>query len=470
MTRIASPARSGGAPVLARARRTQLRRRLRAADLIVIAGWSSVAAAVALYLSSGGLASVVTLSSALSALGIVTGLVGTDFILLMLLLAARLPFIDRAVGQDVAMRWHRALGKPALYLILAHLVLLTIGYAVADQVNVIAETVLLFTTPDMAIAYLGFGLLLVVVVSSVVAVRRRFPYEVWHAIHLLSYLAVLVALPHQLSTGAVLSHGTAQRWYWIALYVLTFASVAWFRFTVPLIRSIRHGLRVESVQPVAPGVVSIHLRGRDLDRLNTAGGQYAIWRFWSHGVWWHAHPISFSAIPTASTARVTVRQLGRGSGQLARLSPGTRVTIEGPYGLFTDRARTSPRLAIVAAGIGITPVRTLLEHSSLRAGEATVLLRGTDESQGYLWDEVVALGQSARATVYSMIGRRPAGVDTWMSAEAIARGVTLASIFPDLASSDLYVCGPPAWTDLVVRDARTAGIPDLQIHVERFDW
>ena len=125
---------------------------------------------------------------------------------------------------------------------------------------------------------------------------------------------------------------------------------------------------------------------------------------------------------------------------------------------------------MVAAGIGITPIRSLLEHSTLSRGEATVLLRGTNESQSYLWNEVGALSRTAGSAIYSMIGPRPRGVDTWMSAEAISAGVTISSVFPRLTDSDLYVCGPQAWTDLVVRDAKAAGLADRQIHVERFDW
>ncbi|MFC5128377.1 hypothetical protein ACFPRL_36510 [Pseudoclavibacter helvolus] len=68
------------------------------------------------------------------------------------------------------------------------------------------------------------------------------------------------------------------------------------------------------------------------------------------------------------------------------------------------------------------------------------------------------------------MGQRPAGTSTWMSANDLGRGVTLESVFPDLCSSDLYICGPSAWTDLVVRDAKAAGLPDQQIHTERFDW
>ncbi|WP_440711515.1 ferredoxin reductase family protein [Herbiconiux sp. YIM B11900] len=443
---------------------------MRAADLMVALVWASVAWAIALWLAHGGLGTVTDPASGLTAAGIVTGLVGTDLILVMLVLAARIPAIDRVVGQDRAMALHRRLGKPALYLILVHGALLTVGYALADGSTVVTETISLFQGPDMTLAYLGLGLLVAVVVTSVVAVRRRFSYEAWHLVHLLSYAAVLVAVPHQLSAGGVLADGTLQRVYWIGLYVLAFGAIAVFRFAVPAVRSARHGIRVAGIEQVAPGVVSIHLTGHDLDRLGTAGGQYAIWRFWTGATWWHAHPISFSAVPTGSSARITVRDLGTGSAAIGRVRPGTRVSIEGPYGVFTDRHRVAPKLAVIAAGIGITPIRSLLEHSELRPGEATVILRGSDPSQSYLWHEIGALRSMRGNAVYTMMGARPPGLATWMSAEALGGGVTLTTAFPDLLHSDLYVCGPQSWTDLVVRDARAAGLPLPQIHVERFDW
>lgn len=196
---------------VARVRRVRTRRRMRAADLMVVAVWLSVAVAISLWLAYGGMNQVTDPASAITALGIVTGLVGTDLILVMLVLAARIPAIDRVFGQDKAMALHRRLGKPALSLILAHAALLTVGYAMSDGLNVVAETVGFLQSKDLLLAYLGFGLLVAVVVTSLVAVRRRFSYEAWHLIHLLSYLAVLVAVPHQLSAGGVLAEGTGQR-------------------------------------------------------------------------------------------------------------------------------------------------------------------------------------------------------------------------------------------------------------------
>ncbi|WP_307812180.1 ferredoxin reductase family protein [Lacisediminihabitans changchengi] len=450
--------------------RRDYRRRMRRSDAMVAALWASAAAALALFLAYGGAGKFGTVSDAITSVGIIAGLIGTDFILVMIVLAARIPIIDRTVGHDRAIAVHRSLGKPALYLLLAHAVLLIIGYGMASGINPIAEIAPMLAIPDLPLAFIGIGLLIAVVITSLVAVRRKFSYEGWHLVHLLSYIAVLVAVPHQLSVGGILAGGTFERAYWLALYIIAFGSIATFRFAEPLISSIRHRLRVRSITQIAPGVVSIDMSGRRLRSLHSAGGQFFIWRFWTGRTWWHSHPISLSSLPSDATARITVRNLGTGSNAISRVPVGTAVWFEGPYGIFTDAGRTAPKLAIAVAGIGITPVRAFLEDSDIRPGEATILLRASTTEETYLWDEVIELARRKGATVYTMVGRRSTGSRGWMPAQDDQRGVTLKSIFPELHESDLYVCGPTAWLDLVEAEAVSSGIPSHQLHTERFDW
>ncbi|MEO7121558.1 MAG: ferredoxin reductase family protein [Lacisediminihabitans sp.] len=447
------------------------RKRLRRADLLVARSWVSVAIVVALFLSQSVATAFVTASDSITTVGILCGLVGTDLIMLMMVLAARVPIIDRTFGHDKAMLVHRKLGKPAFYLLLAHGIFLLIGYGMASGVNPVAEIGVMWATlPDVPLAFLAFGLLLVVIVSSFVAVRRRFPYEVWHAIHLLTYLAVLVAIPHQLSIGGLFVDGTLQRTYWLALYVVVAGLLVFYRFLLPIVRSLRHSLTVRRVVQIADGVVSIELSGRRLRELNAAGGQFLVWRFWTGKTWWHAHPLSLSAVPSETTLRITVRALGSGSGALASLPAGTRVSIEGPYGIFTQDARTLPHAVMVAAGIGVTPIRALIEQSALVPGEAIVIVRAARDQPPYLWQELRELCASKGVAVFLVEGSRSRTVDSWQTADAVERGYTLASYAPDVARSDLYVCGPAHWTDLVIRDARAQGLRQGQIHVERFDW
>ena len=446
------------------------RSRARVGDLLAIALWVSSAIAVGLFLVSGGTARFASVADTVTSVGIVAGLVGTNFVLAMLLLAARVPFIDRAIGHDRAIAVHRALGKPAFLLLLGHGAILLLGYGLASGINPIAEIAPMFAIPDMWLALAGIALMAVVVVSSLATMRRRVSYETWHLIHLVSYTAVLVSIPHQLSIGSLFLPLSFGRAYWLVLYLLAFGAILTHRLLEPLLSSLRHNLRVDHMVLEAPGVVSIHLRGRRLRALRAAGGQFFVWRFWTPGTWWHSHPISLSAAPSDTELRITVRDLGEGSRSISAVKPGTRVWFEGPYGVFTDAGRTAKKLAIVVAGIGITPVRALLQDSRLLAGEASILLRASTPDDTFLWGEIEQLARDKGIKVTTMVGRRSLEGPGWMTAEAAARGVTLGSLFPDLADSDLYLCGPTAWLSLVEHDARATGMPDHQIHAERFDW
>ena len=147
---------------------------------------------------------------------------------------------------------------------------------------------------------------------------------------------------------------------------------------------------------------------------------------------------------------------------------GTRVALEGPYGIFSEASRSRRRIALVAAGIGVTPVRSLLESASFRPGEATVVLRTQAADDGWLLDEIRALGRSRGATVITMPG--PRGARGWVTDAAAREGLSLATLVPELADTDVYVCGPRDWADAVIADARSNGLAPEQIHHERFDW
>ena len=456
----------------------QHRKRMVRGDLLTVIGWSSVAGAVSLWLADGGAAAgFSSLAGAFTAAGIVAGLAGMDLVLLMLLLAARLPIVDGAVGHDRALEFHRKLGKPSLYLLLVHGVLLAVGYGLAEGLDPVSEAVALWVkVPDMWLAYVSMALFVAVVVTSLVAVRRRFPYEFWYAVHLLTYAAVLTALPHQFSVGGLFAEGSWQRWYWLAVCIGTGAALAHYRLLEPIVATFRHQLRVSRVVHEGRGVVSIEMAGRHLDELAGSGGRFFIWRFLAPGQWWHPHPFSLSAEPLQDNAggdgrlRITVRNLGKGSASLARLKPGTRVAVEGPYGLFSTASRSRRHVVMIGAGIGITPIRALLETTPFTPGDATVILRGHNQSGLYLGDEILDLCQRRGATLFHLTGSRPRGVQTWLPESEARSGYRLASYAPDLAEADVYVCGPAGWAQNVLADARRSGVREEQLHYERFDW
>jgi predicted ferric reductase len=230
----------------------------------------------------------------------------------------------------------------------------------------------------MLLALAGALCLVMVVVTSVRAARSRLRYESWHLLHLYAYLGVGLALPHQLWTGQELLSSPAATVYWWTLWSAAAAAVLVCRIGLPLYRSLRHDLRVTSVVPESPDVVSVYLTGRDLHRLPVTAGQFLNWRFLTGPGWTRAHPYSLSAAPDGRSLRITVKALGDGSALVRSLHPGVRALIEGPHGRLTERPRTRPKVAFIGAGVGVTPLRALAEALPYARGDAVLLQRATE--------------------------------------------------------------------------------------------
>ena len=438
-------------------------------DLLTVLAWGSVAAALGLWVADGGIQTVTRGAKILVAAGIVTGLVATDLMVIMLVLAARIPYIDGAIGHDRAIALHNKLGKWVLFGLLFHALFLIFGYAAQESISAFSEVAAFLGVSDLFLSLVALVALSVVAVTSIMAVKRSLPYEVWHVIHLTTYAAVGLSLPHQFSVSGLFAQGTWQRWYWLALFSLVALGLLSFRFIFPLITSLEHRLVVTRVVLEDTDVVSIEMRGRGLDRLGAEAGQFLAWRFLGRGLWWHQHPFSLSAAPTNDTLRITIRALGRGTAKLLSVRPGTRVAIEGPYGIFTDAARSQLGVTLVGIGIGIAPIRSLLESTPVVPGLATVILRAHSPEQLYLIDEIDALCRAKGAQLLALVGpRNKHGEPTWLPAQYGT--LRIQDLVPHVAESDLYVCGPQSVADLVIEDALMAGTPKSAIHNERFSW
>ncbi len=413
-------------------------------------------------------------ASALTSLGRLTGLVGSDLLLVQVLLMARVPVLERAWGQDELARVHRVVGVGSFSLVLAHLALTGLGYAGADgrgSLGLVGELwVMTWQLPGMLLAAAGTLCLVVVVVTSARRARARLRYESWHLLHLYAYLGVGLALPHQLWTGADFVANPLATAYWWTAWAVTVLAVVVFRLGLPLHRTLRHRLVVHTVVEEVPGVWSVHLAGRRLDELPVRAGQFLSFRFLTAPGASRAHPYSLSAAPTPTLLRITVKDLGDGSGAVHTLRPGTRVLVEGPYGRLTSERRTVRKVLLLGAGIGITPLRALAEELPQGPGDVVVVHRVRSAQEAVFRGELERLAQTRGLRSVLLAGPRGPR-DSWAPASAGPDGVAaLRALVPDVAEREVYVCGPDPWTASVLAAARAAGVPAGRLHAERFTW
>ncbi len=399
----------------------------------------------------------------LIASGRVTGMVAGFLMLGQFLVMSRAGWLERWVGAHDLLTWHRRLGAAVLVLVLAHVGLISFGYAADRGVSVFAQTGNLWSNyEDMISAYVATGLLVAIAVMAIRSIKRRLPYEVWYYLHLLSYLVLLWSYGHQFADGQELSKGGFGYWYWAGLYVFVLACLAWGRIIWPLTLNGRHRLRVVEVVPESGDMVSIYIGGRRIEDLDARAGQYFRWRFMAKGCWWQAHPFSLSAAPNGRWLRLTVKVVGDHTGDLARLRPGVRVFAEGPWGIFTAEQRRRPAALLIAGGSGIAPIRALLEELP---AQTIVLYRARSIEEVIFRDELEWLAQQRRATLWYVLGRRD---DDGPKRAFSVKG--MRELAPDIRQRDVYLCGPSGLIDASLTALRRLRVPKRQIHLDPFEF
>ena len=457
----AAPARRPG-------RRARFDAGVRLASVAVL--WLSLLLVTYWWVTGGGVQDLGGWATGVESIGRLSGLVGSVLLLAQVVLMSRLPVLERAYGQDRLAHLHRLVGFTSFNLVLVHVATITLGYA-GGRLAATPGTFwdLTVNYPGMLLAVAGTACLVMVAVTSTRAARGRLRYESWHLLHLYAYLGVGLALPHQLWTGTELTSSPSRTVFWWTAWGATAALVLATRVGRPVLLNLRHQLRVTSVVAEGPGVWSVYVAGRRLDRMPVEAGQFLTWRFLTGPGWSRGNPYSLSAAPDGRSLRITIQGVGDGSDATARLQPGTRVLVEGPFGRLSDRPRTRAKLAFIGAGVGSTPLRALAEGLAYAPGDAVYLERCTD--QPLFVRELDLLASERGLRLLRMPGRRRYD-GSWLSVHggAVSDTDALRYWVPDIADRDVYVCGPAAWTDLVRASLREAGLPDDQLHLETFTW
>jgi ferredoxin-NADP reductase len=158
--------------------------------------------------------------------------------------------------------------------------------------------------------------------------------------------------------------------------------------------------------------------------------------------------------------RITVKDLGDHSRSLADLKPGTRVFLEGPYGAFTAGRASRKHVVLVGGGVGITPIRALMEE--FREGvQLDVIFRASKSEDLVLREEMDYLAAQSQGSIriHYLVGSRKIHP---MDAKS------LKALIPRFADSDIYICGPGPLVESVREAAKDLGVSKNRFHDEAF--
>jgi ferredoxin-NADP reductase len=118
------------------------------------------------------------------------------------------------------------------------------------------------------------------------------------------------------------------------------------------------------------------------------------------------------------------------------------------------------KVALVAGGIGITPVRALAEQAN---GDTALVYRVLSEDDLVLRDELEQLARERGIDLHYVVGDHAAP-----GGRRLLSRTHLRQLIPDIAEREVYLCGPPAMAAALEKNLRRAGVPRRHLHTERF--
>ncbi len=394
--------------------------------------------------------------------GALTGLLATSVALAGIAFAARTHRFERAIGLDRALLWHRWMGETAALLLVAHITATVVAYASRTD---LADAIRQLTGEEqfMAMATVGALGMLLITVLSLGFVRRHLAYETWYFLHLTIYASLALAFAHEIFLGSDLAFDPLARAFWIAVSVIVLLMVIVSRWG-KAVRSVLRPLTVLSVTPLNDVAAAIELGGRNVAYLRAAAGQFALLRPLTPKLAWQPHPYSISAAPRMDRIRFTIKALGGASELMTALPVGTKVAIEGPYGTKIYEELRGSKLLLIAGGVGIAPVRSLLEDFDSDA-QPVVIYRARREAEIVHYDELVALAATRNGRIIPVVGRTSS-----LEVGNPFDPDVMRTLVPDVAQRVVVVCGSQPMINAAFRCLRTCGVDAADIHFERIWW
>lgn len=411
---------------------------------------------------SGELFSVGEINSAFLAVARLCGLLATQMALLQLILIGRVKWVESQFGLDKLSRIHKWNGYSILLLIITHVILVTKAYSFFNQFGFVEQFINSITqNGDILKAFLAVVILFVTVFLSITIVRKNLKYESWYYVHIFNYAVFILFVGHQLELGMA-SHSIAFETYWLTVYTLVALHILFYRFFLPIWRFYKYDYTITKVEDLGIAT-SIYISGKNLKRLKRQSGQFFIFRFLQKGFWMQAHPFSLSWGANNSEIRLTAKKLGDFTIEMPKLLVGTKVIIDGPHGVFTSKQITKDKVLLIAGGIGITPLRSLTEDLAGYT-DLTLIYSAKTKADAVLLNELQAIrAQRDFKLIQIYDGEQVAGAEYGRLDKT-----KLQSLIQNVSEYDVFLCGPPPMMAALKTSLNELGLPNKQLHWERF--
>ena len=182
----------------------------------------------------------------------------------------------------------------------------------------------------------------------------------------------------------------------------------------------------------------------------------------------HVHPLSFSDMPEETSFIEFTKRMSDSSfcRKLQGLTLGDTITVKESVGNFTlDGSQQT--LVLLAGGIGITPIRSILKHLAGQQDQPgkTILIYGNiNEMEIAFRDELEGLSLPGYRMIHVLADTTgiPGAYQGFISSEIIHKEV------PDLKNTIFMVSGPPVMVEGMKKNLTALGATKTQIRTDLF--
>ncbi|MEN9224718.1 MAG: ferric reductase-like transmembrane domain-containing protein [Thermostichus sp. HHBFW_bins_43] len=393
------------------------------------------------------------------------GFIGLAMMALQFVLTARVNRIESSYGIDILLQFHRYTSLVAFVMVLVHPLILFI---------IQPESLQLLNFPQAPwrarMAVLGTLAFLAMVVTTLWRKPLRIPYEPWRASHsILAVLAVGLGFGHAVGVGnylglfwkAVLWTGFMLVSLWLILYVRLVKP--WMMTQKPYV--------VEEVIPQRGNVWTLALKPLGHDGFTFQPGQFAWLTLNITPFSMREHPFSMSSSgDRADRIEFGIKAIGDFTRRIKDVKPGTRAYLDGPYGVFTtERYWDSAGFVLIAGGVGITPIYSMLLTAAERKDDRPFLLIYSAPS----WEEVTyreeleGLKEKLDLTLVYVLRQ---ATEEWKGETGYVDRALLEKYIPlHRGSRQYFICAAPVMMDAVERALFELEVPVTHVHIEHFD-
>lgn len=398
-------------------------------------------------------------------------IVAYAILLVEFVLSGRFRMISGRMGIDVTMRFHQLMARPILLFLLIHPFIYSIPYGHSLPWDETGQLTLGLGPASLATGLIAWILLVALIVTGIARDKLPYRYETWRILHGAGAAIIAIAGAHHAIAAGRYSGQAALELFWLVLVGIALSTLVFVYVVRPLLQ-LRRPYRVVSVEKSATKTWTVQIEPRRANAIEFEAGQFVWLKLGRSPFAITEHPFSISSCPAARPRlSFDIKEAGDFTNTIGSLQPGTVAYVDGPHGNLTLSGRNADGLTLIAGGVGMAPIMSILRQ--LRADGDTRPIRlvyGNRIAEQILYrSELEEMKQDLKLEVHLVLSEPS---PSWEGLTGVLDNEVLAALLGDKAGAgELYVvCGPTPMIESIEETLRGRGVRMHQIISEKFSY